>query len=76
MEKQAQAIEKDRYNTFGVSDTVFDKYLKVKWIIGLVVEDLAKLLLKSKIPVQQIFSNKIEFESLIENMPALNVFAA
>jgi hypothetical protein len=74
MEDLATKIEKDRHNTYGVSDAVFDKYLKVKWIIELFISDFAKILYYNKIPKERFFENKKEFESLIEDMPALNVF--
>jgi hypothetical protein len=74
VENFAKIIEQDRHNTKGVSDAVFDRYLKAKWIMKLFISDFAKFLYKNKIPVEQFFENRQELESLIQNMPALNVF--
>jgi len=74
MENFAKKIEEDRHNTYGVSDAVFDKYLKVKWVMELFIPDFSEILYHNKIPREQFFENKDELESLIENMPALNVF--
>lgn len=74
MEDLATKIEKDRHNTYGVSDVIFDKYLKVKWIIDLFIPDFADFLYHNKIPREKFFENKEEFGSLIEDMPAINVF--
>jgi hypothetical protein len=74
MENYAENIEKDRNNTHGVSDAVFDRYTKIKWVMELFVHDFSKILYDNKIPREKFFESKEELESLIEDMPALNVF--
>ncbi|MGI0045995.1 MAG: hypothetical protein ACREBB_02240 [Nitrosotalea sp.] len=74
MDNLATKIEQDRHNTYGVSGVVFDKYLKVKWIIELFTPDFAEILYHNKIPREKFFENKEELESLIDDMPALNAF--
>lgn len=67
-------IEKKRNNSFGVSDTIFDRYTKVKYIIELFDKDLAKFCLENKISFQQLFQGKSELEAFVQDMPALNTF--
>ena len=74
MENFAEVIEKDRNNTYCVSDAIFDRYTKIKWVIKLFVQDFAEILYANKIPREKFFESKDELESLIEDMPALNVF--
>ena len=70
----ANNIEKNRNNSFGVSNTIFDRYTKVKYVIDFLVKDLAQFCYENKIPFQQLFQNKLELEAFIQNMPALNTF--
>lgn len=74
MEDLATKIEKDRHNTQGVSDAMFDRYLKVKWIMELFIPDFSEIVYHNKIPRERFFENKKDLESLIDDMPALNVF--
>lgn len=67
-------IEKKRKNSFGVSDIIFDRYTKVKYIIELFDKDLAKFCQENKISFQQLFQGKSEFEAFVQDMPALNTF--
>ena len=74
MENYAEKIEEDRNNTYGISDAKFDRYTKIKWVMKLFVDDFSKILYDNKIPIEKFFESKDELESLIEDMPALNVF--
>ncbi len=71
----SKKIESDRNNSYGVSDSIFDKYTRVKYIIEYLKEPLTKFCYENKIPIKSLFENKSEFEALVENMPALNVYA-
>lgn len=74
IDKITEKIEKDRDNSFGVSDTTFDKYARVKYIIELLEYDLSKFCQDNNFSFNKLFTNRSEFEDLIENMPALSVY--
>ena len=74
LKKYAKQIEKDRQNTYKISNAVFDKYLKMHYVFDLFVPDFSKILCRIRVQRKQFFDNKKELKLFIENTPALNVF--
>ena len=74
IEKVSIAIEKDRTNYYGVSDSIYDKYTKVKWFVKLAIPTLSEFLLEHGINPKLFLSDKKEVEDMLSKMPALHTF--
>ena len=74
IDKITKDLENKRDNSQGFSSQVFDKCIKTKYIIEYLSYNLPKFCHENKITIKELFNTKSEFETLIENMPALNVY--
>ena len=68
-----KGIEFDRNNNFGVSNSMFNDYLLAKHIVAYLDRLVPEFLYNEKVRSQKLFSTRHEIETLLGNMPALNV---
>ncbi len=66
-------IESDRSNDFGISNSMFDKYNRLKYTIAYLNYHVPKFCLHNNVPMEKLVDPNHGLERLVENMPALNV---